>query len=167
MSNLVGEIESEIDGARDLKQAAADAYEVAEKYQDTEAQKAFEEEARTAYFAAKEHLVAIEGLRDDAVDMKDKSDAKRDEATNEAEEASKVNFDSIFEEINTLIEDASNGGGDGTELENWLADFDVTDAFSNPCSAKSVMVEDKILGDGMKAFAFASNCPSRYLYVQM
>jgi hypothetical protein len=52
-----------------------------------------------------------------------------------SEEASKVDFEYIFAEIDQLIEDAQDGG-DGTELENWLEGIEAK--FKKPCWSKSV-----------------------------
>jgi hypothetical protein len=75
-----------------------------------------------------------------------------------------------IEEIQELIDDASNGGGDGTLLENWLADMPQTD-FSNACGSGSVVAEKggHDLDDGTKGYRFAHNCDdsSKYLEVKI
>jgi hypothetical protein len=132
MEKFVSLIASEIDGAKQLLKVAMDAYNTAADYQDTTAQKEAYARAKAAYTAAKEHLAKIEGLYKTAVDMMNTADQMRKEATEFAEKASKVDFTSIFEELEVLINDAINGGGDSA-LDTWLE----TIPSANGCSTRA------------------------------
>lgn len=68
-----------------------------------------------------------------------------------------------------LIKDAEENGPVGTELENWLADFDFDSSqFSNKCNSKSITDATKTLSDGSIGYAFAQDCTDlKYIYVSI
>jgi uncharacterized protein YfiM (DUF2279 family) len=68
-----------------------------------------------------------------------------------------------------LIKDAEENGPVGTELENWLADFDFDhSAFTNICHSKAITEGEKTLSDGSIGYAFAQDCTdTKYIYVSI
>jgi hypothetical protein len=153
-----------VEAAEAAKQAAEAAYTIAAEHDDTPLQVEAEERARNAWIAAKEHCQQARDLLADAEDMAAIADNVLEEAALSLEDTALVVFDDIFDEIDTLIEEAQNGGGD-SGLADWLQTL--VPNFAKKCHGKSVANQKDVFEGDIGALGFAHQCASAKKYMQI